>query len=51
MGYVRVYMPTVVLYQESKAFRPKSNKALEKGQVFNTFTTKWEEPDVIEKEI
>ena len=50
MGYIRVYMPTIFSYLESKAFRPKRYGAQEKGQVFNTFTTKGEEPDVIEKE-
>ena len=51
VGYVRVYMPTRVSYLESNASRPKRNGAPEKGQVFNTFTTKWDDPDVREKEI
>ena len=50
VGGARVCMPTVVSYLQSNAFRAKENGAPGEGQVFNTHTDEWEEPDVSEKE-
>ena len=43
-------MPTVVSYLRSNAFRPKDNRNLGEGEVFNTHSLEWEEPDTEEKE-
>ena len=43
-------MPTVVSYLHSRAFRPKESGAPGEGEVFNTVTNEWEEPDAEEKE-
>ena len=50
-GGVRVCMPTVVSYLHSNAFRPKENGQPGEGEVFNTISLAWEEPDVEEKEM
>ena len=44
-------MPTVVSYLRSNAFRPMENGNPGEGEVFNTETLEWEEPDVEEKEM
>ena len=44
-------MPTVVSYLRSNAFRPKENGDPGKGEVFNTSSLEWEEPDAEEKEM
>ena len=44
-------MPTVVSYLHSNAFKPKDNGTLGEGEVFNTKTNVWEEPDGEEKEL
>ena len=43
-------MPTVVSYLCSNAFWPHDDGTLGEGEVFNTHTKEWEEPDVVEKE-
>ena len=43
-------MPTVVSYLKSRAFRPKEDGTPGEGEVFNTISLEWEEPDVEEKE-
>ena len=43
-------MPTVVSYLRSNAFRPKENGNPREGEVFNTTSLEWEEPDTEEKE-
>ena len=43
-------MPTVVSYLHSNAFRPKENGNPGEGEVFNTVSLEWEEPDTEEKE-
>ena len=43
-------MPTVVSYLGSRAFRPKENGNPGEGEVFNTKSNLWEEPDAEEKE-
>ena len=43
-------MPTVVSYLLSNAYRPKDNGAPREGQLYNTITDVWEEPDAEEKE-
>ena len=43
-------MPTVISYLRSRAFRPKEDGTPGEGEVFNTITLEWEEPDVEEKE-
>ena len=44
-------MPTVVSYLRSNAFRPKENGNPGEGEVFNTSSLEWEEPDADEKEM
>ena len=44
-------MPTVVSYLRSNAYRPKDNGTPGEGEVFNTQTNVWEEPDADEKEL
>ena len=44
-------MPTVVSYLHSNAFRPKENGNPGEGEIFNTISLEWEEPDVEEKEM
>ena len=51
LGGVRVCMPTVVSYLHSNAFRPKANGHPGEGEVFNTISLEWEEPDAEEKEL
>ena len=48
---MRVYMPTIVSYLRSNAFRAKVNGDPGEGQLFNLHTNTWEEPDVNEKEM
>ena len=43
-------MPTIVSFLRSNAFRPKANGTPGEGEVFNTNTEVWEEPNVEEKE-
>ena len=43
-------MPTVVSYLRSNAFRPHDDGTLGEGEVFNTHSKEWEEPDAVEKE-
>ena len=43
-------MPTIVSYLHSNAFRPKENGNPGEGEVFNTVSLEWEEPDAEEKE-
>ena len=43
-------MPTVVSYLLSNAYRPKNDGAPGEGQLFNTNSNEWEEPDAEEKE-
>ena len=43
-------MPTVVSYLMSNAYRPRDNGTPGEGQLFNTHTSNWEEPDAEEKE-
>ena len=43
-------MPTVVSYLGSRAFKPKENGNPGEGEVFNTESNLWEEPDAEEKE-
>ena len=49
-GGPRICMPTVVSYLHSRAFRTKEDGTPGEGQVFNTVTLEWEEPNVEEKE-
>ena len=49
-GGQRICMPTVVSYLKSRAFRPKEDGTPGEGEVFNTISLEWEEPDVEEKE-
>ena len=44
-------MPTVVSYLRSNAFRLKENGNPGEGEVFNTISLEWEEPDAEEKEM
>ena len=48
-GGARICMPTVVSYLRSNAFRPKENGNPGEGEVFNTTSLEWEEPDTEEK--
>ena len=50
-GGARICMPTVVSYLHSNAFRPKENGNPGEGEVFNTNSLEWEEPNVEEKEM
>ena len=50
-GGARICMPTVVSYLRSNAFKPKGNGNPGEGEVFNTGSLEWEEPDAEEKEI
>ena len=50
-GGARICMPTVMSYLRSNAFRPKENGNPGKGEVFNTGSLEWEEPDAEEKEM
>ena len=50
-GGARICMPTVVSYLHSNAFRPKENGNPGEGEVFNTISLEWEEPDAEEKEM
>ena len=50
-GGIRVCMPTVVSYPRSNAYRQKENRALGEGELFNTLTNEWEEPDAEEKKL
>ena len=43
-------MPTVVSYLLSNAYRQKESGAPGEGQVYNTVSNTWEEPDADEKE-
>ena len=43
-------MPTVVSFLLSNAYRTKDNGTLGEGQLYNTNTDEWEEPDAEEKE-
>ena len=49
-GGARICMPTVVSYLRSNAFRPKDNGNPGEGEVFNTQSLEWVEPDTEEKE-
>ena len=51
MGGARLCMPTVVSYLRSNAFRPKESGNPGEGEVFNTLSNVWEEPDAEEKEL
>ena len=51
LGGARLCMPTVVSYLGSRAFKPKANGNPGEGEVFNTETNLWEEPDAEEKEL
>ena len=44
-------MLTVVSYRHSNAFRPKENGNPGEGEVFNTISLEWEEPNAEEKEM
>ena len=44
-------MPTMVSYLRSRAVRSKINGVLGEGEVFNTISNMWEEPDAEEKEL
>lgn len=44
-------MPTMMSYLRSNAFRPKENGHPGKGELFNTITNMWEEPDAKEKKV
>ena len=44
-------MPSVVSYLRSNAFRPKENGNPGEGEVFNTISLEWEEPDAEEKDM
>ena len=44
-------LTTVVSYLHSNAFRPKENGNPGEGEVFNTISLEWEEPDAEEKEM
>ena len=50
-GGVRLCMPTVVSYLRPNAYRPKDDGTPGEGEVFNTHTNVWEEPDSDEKEL
>ena len=50
-GGNRICMPTVVSYPRSNAYRPKDDGAPGEGELFNTYTNVWEEPNVDEKEL
>ena len=50
-GGARICVPTVVSYLRFNAFRPKDNGNPREGEVFNTQSLEWEEPDVEEKEM
>ena len=50
-GGIRVCMPTVVSYPRFNAYRPQDNGAPGEGELFNTYTNKWEEPNADEKEL
>ena len=50
IGGPRIYMPTVVSYIRSNAYRPKSDGEPGEGEVFNLVWEEWEEPDCREKE-
>ena len=43
-------MPTVVSYLNSNAYRMKANGSPGEGQLYNTLSDQWEEPDAEEKE-
>ena len=43
-------MPTIVTFQGSYAFRTQEDGSQGEGQVYDTNTHRWEEPDVGEKE-
>ena len=43
-------MPTIVSFLGSNAFRTKDNGNPGEGEVYNTSTNTWEEPDIEEKE-
>ena len=43
-------MPTVVSYLLSNAYRTKANGAPGEGQLYNSTTKEWEEPNAEEKE-
>ena len=49
-GGERILMPTIVSFQGSYAFRFQEDGSRGEGQVYNTNTHRWEEPDVGEKE-
>ena len=50
IGGPQIYMPTVVSYIRSNAYRPKSDGEPGEGEVFNLAREEWEEPDCQEKE-
>ena len=50
-GGNRICMPTTVSYPRSNAYRPRDNGAAGEGELFNTYTNVWEEPDADEKEL
>ena len=50
LGGGRMCMPTVVSYLLSNAYRQKESGAPGEGQVYNTISRIWEEPDADEKE-
>ena len=43
-------MPTIVSFKGSYAFRTQEDGSPREGQVYNTNTHRWEEPDMGEKE-
>ena len=44
-------MPTLVSYLRRNAFRPKTNGSPGEGEVYNTSTKIWEEPNVEEEDL
>ena len=49
-GFPRVYMPTVVSFLRSNAYRPKPDGSPGEGEVYNVIYERWEEPSIGEKE-
>lgn len=50
LGWARLCLLTMVSYLGSNAFRPKANGELSEGEVHNTITEAWEEPDMEEEQ-
>ena len=49
-GFPRVYMPIVVSFLRSNAYRLKSNERPREGEVYNVIYERWEEPTAGQKE-